>query len=245
MKKPIKNNSFVFYATALETVEELEKGYPELGAELLKAMVEYGIYGEYDTSNPIINSIMAQFTFSVDKAKSRYEIAKENGSKGGRPKKLTLSAEELEEMKKELGTWKKVAEELDVTEDGLRKYRKTITENQKNQKNLNVNVNVNDNVNENVNTTTTTTEDIIITRSARNNNILAGFEEGLTTIQWDYYNDLRESLKRFDTDAEAIVMDNLDKKASTIISILKDELKIAQTNYRNKQNKSQEDGFQF
>lgn len=72
MKKEIKNNSFVFYATSLEAVEKISEAYPEMGNELLKAIVEYGIYGEYDKTNPIIEAMMVNISFGIDKAKDRY-----------------------------------------------------------------------------------------------------------------------------------------------------------------------------
>lgn len=88
MKKEVKNESFVFYQTSLQAVEQLEEAYPEMAGELLRAIVEYGIYGTYDDSNPIIAALMVNIGFGIDQAKSRYTAAIENGGKGGRPKKI-------------------------------------------------------------------------------------------------------------------------------------------------------------
>lgn len=147
--KEVLNNSFVFYATNLQAVEELEKAYPDLAAELLRAIIDYGIYGEYDNSNPVIAAMMVNIGFGIDKAKDRYQAAVENGKKGGRPS-IELNEAEVIEKKQELKTWKKVAEYFGVSEQTLKNYRDR-WKNPKNPKNLNDNVNVNDNLNDNVN----------------------------------------------------------------------------------------------
>ena len=133
MKKEIKNDSFVFYATNLEVVEALEQTNPELANEFLKAIVEYGIYGEYKKGNPMVDALMIQTGFGIDKAKDRYAAAIENGKKGGRPK-VNLNEQEVLEKKKELGTWKETAQFFGVTEQSLKNYRNQ-WENEKNPKN--------------------------------------------------------------------------------------------------------------
>ena len=146
MKKEIKNNSFVFYATNLEVVEALEQTNPELANDFLKAIVEYGIYGEYKKGNPMIDALMIQTGFGIDKAKDRYAAAIENGKKGGAPKKIDDNR--VLELKNQGMTNKQIAKELNCSVSSIEKIN---AKNRKNRKNLNDNDNDNDNDNENEN----------------------------------------------------------------------------------------------
>lgn len=76
----MKANNFVFYGSNMETLERL-KSQPELRSLLLDAILEYGCYGEYDTSNALVNALMANIEFGIDKAQDRYEIARNEGAK--------------------------------------------------------------------------------------------------------------------------------------------------------------------
>lgn len=58
----------------------------------------------------------------VDASVERYEKNKENGEKGGRPRKW-IEREEAERLYKRLKSWDKVADELGVHRDTLRKAR--------------------------------------------------------------------------------------------------------------------------
>ena len=146
MKKEVLNNSFVFYATNLEVIETLEETDKELANEFMKAIIEYGIYGEYENTNPIIKVLMVQAGFGIDKAKDRYATAVENGKKGGRPK--TVDEDKVRELKGQGLTNKQIAEELKCSVSSVEKIN---AKNRKNRKNLNDNVNVNVNVNDNEN----------------------------------------------------------------------------------------------
>ena len=146
MKKEVLNNSFVFYATNLEVIETLEETDKELANDFMKAIIEYGIYGEYENTNPIIKVLMVQAGFGIDKAKDRYATAVENGKKGGRPK--TVDEYKVRELKGQGLTNKQIAEELKCSVSSVEKIN---AKNRKNRKNLNDNVNVNVNDNENVN----------------------------------------------------------------------------------------------
>ena len=146
MKKEVLNNSFVFYATNLEVIETLEETDKELANNFMKAIIEYGIYGEYENTNPIIKVLMVQAGFGIDKAKDRYATAVENGKKGGRPK--TVDEDKVRELKGQGLTNKQIAEELKCSVSSVEKIN---AKNRKNRKNLNDNVNVNVNDNENVN----------------------------------------------------------------------------------------------
>lgn len=95
---------------------------------------------------------MPQILYTLGLARDRYEIAKQNGSKGGRPRGIDYA--EVARLNKEGLSKKEIADKLGCSEDSVRKIIKSqsnYAENQKNQKNLNVNVNENDNVNVNVN----------------------------------------------------------------------------------------------
>lgn len=155
--KEVKNNSFVWYATFTDAIEQLEEAYPELAIELMKAIINYGTYGEYDRTNPIINMAMANIGFGIDKAKERYTTAVENGKKGGRPK-INLNQEEVEQRKKELGTWKAVASSYGISEETLR-IKRNEWKNPKNPKNLNDNVKDKDKDKENIKDKEMITED--------------------------------------------------------------------------------------
>lgn len=146
MKKEVLNNSFVFYATNLEVIETLEETDKELANNFMKAIIEYGIYGEYENTNPIIKVLMVQAGFGIDKAKDRYATAVENGKKGGRPK--TVDEDKVRELKGQGLTNKQIAEELKCSVSSVEKIN---AKNRKNRKNLNDNVNVNVNVNDNEN----------------------------------------------------------------------------------------------
>lgn len=59
----------------------------------------------------------------VDKSVTRYDAAKKNGEKGGRPRKW-IDQEEAETLYTKLGSWPKVADALDVDRSTLWKARK-------------------------------------------------------------------------------------------------------------------------
>ena len=181
MKKEVLNNSFVFYATNLEVIETLEETDKELANDFMKAIIEYGIYGEYENTNPIIKVLMVQAGFGIDKAKDRYATAVENGKKGGRPKK-EIDNDVLSVMRDKGMSYQEIADKLGVSKSTIQRRFKEIdsslvsngvktqnlndnvndnenenenvkvnAKNRKNRKNLNDNVNVNVNDNENVN----------------------------------------------------------------------------------------------
>ena len=70
------NESFVFYATNLEMVDKLKNTDEQLANELLYAMVEYGIYGEVNSDNPLIEAMMTPVVNGIDRAKGRYNNKK-------------------------------------------------------------------------------------------------------------------------------------------------------------------------
>lgn len=144
--------SFVLYESVYKQFEILKKRKPDAATGFIEAIMEYGLYGVVpDEESEVWLYGFEQSTTSIQRAKDRYAAAVENGSKGGRPSK-NLDKDEVLQKKEELRTWKAVAQFYDISEDTLRKLRKSWeTEEPEKPKNLNVNVNVNDNVNGNEN----------------------------------------------------------------------------------------------
>ena len=106
-----------------------------------------------DGTEPEIQSELERMALTVifpivDASVERYEKNKENGAKGGRPKRW-IEQDEAERLYEQLGSWDKVAEELGVNRDTLRKARyKWDAEKPKNQ---NINKNKNSNINSHTN----------------------------------------------------------------------------------------------
>lgn len=90
------NQSFVWYRTFYDTFKELEQTDKELALKYAEAVMEYGLNGEYDESNSLINALMISTIFNIDKAQERYNKTKGDGSKGGRKEKYP--AEKIWEM---------------------------------------------------------------------------------------------------------------------------------------------------
>lgn len=76
-----QRDSFVFYHTFKETIDALPT--PELKLKLYNAIASYGLIGEYDESDALINAMMKQICFSIDRAKEKYDKAVNAGRSGG------------------------------------------------------------------------------------------------------------------------------------------------------------------
>jgi hypothetical protein len=80
-----KKKSFLFYATTLDTIEELESSSDpvdrETAIKLLRAVVDWGLYGEYDDSDPKVRSYMPAIKLGIENAEKRYEAASNGGKK--------------------------------------------------------------------------------------------------------------------------------------------------------------------
>ncbi|MBQ0088129.1 MAG: helix-turn-helix domain-containing protein, partial [Prevotellaceae bacterium] len=125
MKSVVKNNSYVMYATWLDQVEQLEEnGQFELAYKYIRAIMDYGIYGEYDNSDVMVNLLMTQTALGIDKAQSRYAAAVENGKKGGRPK--TVDEEKIVELKRQGLTNKKIAEKVGCSDKTVSRTLKAV-----------------------------------------------------------------------------------------------------------------------
>lgn len=114
-------DSFVFYKSFLEAAQEA----PDAKAqhEILWQIVEccLGIKEPHDVPFPA-SAIVIPIMQTVTKAGERYAAAVENGKKGGRPRKWVDEAN-AKILYEDFGSWEKVAEELDVSRETLRKAR--------------------------------------------------------------------------------------------------------------------------
>lgn len=148
----MQRESMVLYRTTYEAIAALREIDEKYGWELLEAVAAFAFDGEVKEVSPIVKPVLPQILYTLGLARDRYEIAKQNGSKGGRPRGIDYA--EVARLNKEGLSKKEIADKLGCSEDSVRKIIKSqsnYAENQKNQKNLNVNVNENDNVNVNVN----------------------------------------------------------------------------------------------
>lgn len=102
--------SFVFYGTTYDTMIELEQKSIEDAYKFVKAVAQYGLYGEYDESDPVINALMQQAAFGIDKARNNRKKNVEDGKKGGRKKKF--ANEVIWELKDKGLTNQQVANQL-------------------------------------------------------------------------------------------------------------------------------------
>lgn len=130
-----------------------------------------------------LDAIIGQMLTNVDAARKRYDAATENGKKGGRPRRW-VDQTEAEMLYSELGSWDKVAEELDVDRKTLR-HARAAWERGKTGKNPNVNVNVNDNVNVNE------------TLSINNNNAPAARAQSASPRREPTEEERREGIRQF------------------------------------------------
>lgn len=135
-----KVESFVFYRSFAETARLVESDADRL--ELYEGLITYGLTGEKPPLRYPLNAILEQMTASVKAAADRYAAAKENGEKGGRPKKY-IPPEEWKAFRKE-HSQKETAEHFGISVDTLQRWEKTA-------KPQNLNNNINDNLNLNVN----------------------------------------------------------------------------------------------
>lgn len=150
----MNTESFVFYETVFKQTEQLHKRkrYDE-ELELYRAIAQYGLYGVVPADDDDVWLYgFEQAITSISRAKERYQLAIENGKRGGRPA-IWLDQEEVLAKKKELKTWKAVAQYYNINEDTLRKIRNSWPNEGEAEKpkNPNDNDNNNDNVNDTVN----------------------------------------------------------------------------------------------
>jgi len=79
----MKKQSFVFYETFYEDLQELDD---ETKLKFYEAIIAYGLYGkEPERLTKLETALWKTFKFAIDTAKARREKNIENGKKGGRP----------------------------------------------------------------------------------------------------------------------------------------------------------------
>ena len=114
-------DSFIFYKSFYDAAAQAPN--EALQNEILRHLVEVCLGMKTVDEIPFPASAVAvQALASVESAKRRYDKSAEIGAHGGRPGKVVLE-EEAMPLFEQYHSWKKVAEELEVDVDTLRKYR--------------------------------------------------------------------------------------------------------------------------
>ena len=85
--KIVMKTKFWFYPSYLEGAEKVldTKQY----YLFLDALVSYGTTGKFKIRDPLVEALFMQVKASIDAAEKRHKRAIVNGSKGGRPTKIT------------------------------------------------------------------------------------------------------------------------------------------------------------
>lgn len=113
--------SFIFYKSFYDAAAQA----PDEAArkDILWHLVEVciGVKTIEDIPFPA-SAVAVQALASVESAKRRYDKSVEDGSKGGRPHKW-IDKDEAELLYSDLGSWEKVADELNVDPKTLRRAR--------------------------------------------------------------------------------------------------------------------------
>lgn len=151
-------SSFVFYESVYKQANALHKrNKKEEELELLRAIMEFGLYGVIpEEESDVWLYGFEQAATSISAAKTRYEAAKENGSKGGRPVKYPMM--DMVKYREQGMTNNQIAAymgcSVKTVENKLKQYDTSnpeYSQERKNRKNLNENYTVNDTVNDNNN----------------------------------------------------------------------------------------------
>lgn len=129
----MEKESMVIYKSIISAIDLLPNA--EQKWEAIKGITDFGFYDEEpESENPIINMIYIQAIPSLRNAKDRYDIAVENGKKGGRPTEIPI--EKIIQMKNEGMTNKQIADETGCTvkniENRITAYNKNNPNNPKN-----------------------------------------------------------------------------------------------------------------
>lgn len=106
----MENNGFVFFRSVWDGFQELKRKDENLAIKYLYAVIEYGLDGEYDESDPVINALMSNTIIGIDNAHSRRAASQDNGAKGGRPKQY--SSDRINELMLQGKTNQQIADEL-------------------------------------------------------------------------------------------------------------------------------------
>ena len=76
-------SEFYFYTSYVEWARKALTG--DLFYMLLEAIIYYGTTGTCEIESPVVVAVFTQMRYSINASKQRYERAKTNGAKGGRP----------------------------------------------------------------------------------------------------------------------------------------------------------------
>lgn len=106
----MKSDGFVFFRSVWDSYQELKRKDAVLAEKFLTAVIEYGLEGEYDESDPIVNALMSAAVVGIDNAHNRRAASQDNGTKGGRPK--VYSSERMVELAQQGKTSQQIADEL-------------------------------------------------------------------------------------------------------------------------------------
>lgn len=87
MNKEKQYNGFAFYSTMLDMIESIEATDKELAYKVMKAIMDYGIYREYE-ADPAVEPFMAMVKWSIDKGHDKYSKSQAIGAKGGGNRKV-------------------------------------------------------------------------------------------------------------------------------------------------------------
>lgn len=129
----MENINFLFYESFWKSLEPLPD---DLYVRVSKALIRKCLYGTEPDLSTLENALVNQMFVSVEAARSRYEKAKTDGAKGGRPSKQTfIPPEEWQAYLKD-HTQDETAEHFGITTRTLRNWIKT--EEEKTGKNLTV-----------------------------------------------------------------------------------------------------------
>ena len=106
----MKSDGFVFFRSVWDSYQELRRKDTTLAEKYLHAVIEYGLEGEYDESDPIVNALMSSAAVGIDNAHNRRATSQDNGTKGGRPK--VYSSERIMELAQQGKSSQQIADEL-------------------------------------------------------------------------------------------------------------------------------------
>ena len=98
----MKSDGFVFFRSVWESYQELKRKDAVLAEKFLTAVIEYGLEGEYDESDPLINALMGSVTISIDNAHSRRVTSQDK----------LYSSEKIAELVAQGRTSQQIADEL-------------------------------------------------------------------------------------------------------------------------------------
>jgi len=114
----VDKGSFIFY----ESFWIVTKGFDDAKfARLMRALIQYSLYGTApDLPDETENALVRMMTVNVDAAHERYAKAKEDGAKGGRPKKY-IPPDDWKPYYEQHGR-KATAEHFGIPEDTLKHW---------------------------------------------------------------------------------------------------------------------------